>query len=109
MQLNQYLEFRTRAGLHRLKRVIVEFSASFSADNHVKYVSDCNWINDNYDSNLEFCNVYLLTDSRESEPVVVCAPLAQIVNIDAFQGDTLFTTVQLAGIEKSLPQGDKED
>lgn len=109
MNLDVYAEFRNHIKCKRFTRVIVEVTAMVSSRCNIRYVNECEWLEDDFDDLRDECHVYLLTRTRESIPVVVRLGMSDIVRLETVVPDGWKVADTSVGIEKSIPKGERED
>lgn len=109
MDLTTYLHFKESFKHERLSRVIVEVTSMASSKHNIRYINDCEWLEDDYKYYMDECHVYLLTRTREAIPVVARLGMSDIVRMDFFVPDGWCVADTSVGIERSLPRGERED
>ena len=109
MDLGVYADFRIHIRCKRFIRVIVEVTAMASSRCNIRYINDCEWLEDDFDDLRDECYVYLLTRTRESIPVVVRLGMNDIVRMELSVPDGWKESDTSVGIERSIPKGERED
>ena len=109
MNLDVYAEFRNHIECKRFTHVIVEVTAMASSRHNIRYINDCEWLQDDFEDLHDECYIYLLTRTRESIPVVVRLGMSDIVCLETVVPDGWKVADTSVGIEKSIPKGERED